>query len=315
MHVSELTRRDIIDYLILQKHPFCGRLELTEFLGRIWDLTSMPSTDFRFQNALEDIWQHMINNSDWDDEYLLWRYLELGSCDDETFLRFLETCLHPMVVNDEGVITELLTFFNEKLKPDGYQLQKSKSISGRAVYAAVDIGSKAGNTIIIGQDFWIGFIAYLQILTDKDYLCNCFPGYCSDGHPIGRDDRQVQLVLQQELGQVKWPFQPEVVPDTEIVLRIVEFFFRYVAKPTESLYHSYCGNAHPTEFDIGKGRYEYTIEINRMFTRFKHPFKLQKGRVTRTGSMVLDTGIISGEFNITCLPDQCVTRNSGSVSY
>ncbi|MGM1020416.1 MAG: hypothetical protein ACQEXV_07705 [Bacillota bacterium] len=30
----------------------------------------MPSTDSRFKTASGDIWQHMINNSDWDEVYL-----------------------------------------------------------------------------------------------------------------------------------------------------------------------------------------------------------------------------------------------------
>jgi hypothetical protein len=41
-----------------------GRLEEPEFLMRLWDLESMPSTDGRFSNAAEDIWQHRVDNYD-----------------------------------------------------------------------------------------------------------------------------------------------------------------------------------------------------------------------------------------------------------
>ncbi|MNW60120.1 hypothetical protein D3C74_380790 [compost metagenome] len=47
-----------------------GKYELVDFVNRIWDLNSIPSTDSRFKTASGDIWQHMINNSDWDEVYL-----------------------------------------------------------------------------------------------------------------------------------------------------------------------------------------------------------------------------------------------------
>ena len=63
--ISEITRRDIVDALLLDKSaPFHGRLGLVSFLKRIWPLTSMPSTDSRFKDAEGDIWQHMVNNYD-----------------------------------------------------------------------------------------------------------------------------------------------------------------------------------------------------------------------------------------------------------
>lgn len=291
MRITEFTRRDIVDFIVLENVLHSGRLKLIEFLKRTWDLTNMPSTDTRFKNAEDDIWQHMVNNSDWDDEYLLWTYLGLGSCDDELFLSFLENCLHPAFVSDEKRCAEFLAFINEKLKLDGYQLQKKTVISGRPVYQATDIGIKGGVSPVIGQDFWTAYLAYLQELTEKNYFCNSFPGACSDGHPVGRDDKQIELLLQKEFGRIFWPIPPDTVPETEMVLGLIEFFFRNVAKPTDSWFHSYCGNSHPTEFDVSIGRYQYTVEVNKMLTRFKHPFKLQKGKIIRTSSAVLDTAM------------------------
>lgn len=42
--------------------PFGGRLSELDFLGRIYDLKSMPSSDRRFANAYGDIHQHTVNN-------------------------------------------------------------------------------------------------------------------------------------------------------------------------------------------------------------------------------------------------------------
>ena len=97
----------------------------------------MPSTDHRFNNAEGDIWQHMINNYDWDDQYLLYTYLDLLGCDDEVFLKFIETCLHPVVLPDEKQMSEMLSEFNKFIAPDGYRLEVSSRISGKPVFKAV----------------------------------------------------------------------------------------------------------------------------------------------------------------------------------
>lgn len=139
MNISEVTRRSIIDYLIVRLHsghPFYGRLGLISFLKRVWDLSSMPSTDDRFQNAEGDIWQHMINNNDWDYDYLLYTYLDLLKCRDDTFLAFLEICVHPVVVHEDQQLSPILSELNNYLAPDGYRLEMSGRISGRPTYKA-----------------------------------------------------------------------------------------------------------------------------------------------------------------------------------
>src|SRR6266700_564933 len=115
MTITEVTRRDIIDYLITSEISFSGKLDELEFLGRIWDLASMPSTDYRFDSAYGDIYQHRINNDDWSDHHFLGTYLELFKCDDEIFLKFLETCLHPIVRPDKEEASRILSVFNELL--------------------------------------------------------------------------------------------------------------------------------------------------------------------------------------------------------
>jgi hypothetical protein len=134
--ISEVTRRDIIDYLILREEPFFGRIGLISFLKRIWDLSSLPSTDQRFTNAEGDIWQHLVNNNDWDYEYLLVTYLNLLKCDEEIFLLFLQQILHPMVLNNETLLSESVNEINQFLIHDGYKFEVDSLISGRPIYKA-----------------------------------------------------------------------------------------------------------------------------------------------------------------------------------
>lgn len=65
MKITEITRSSIVDQIQLSERPFHGRMELLTFLKRVWDLSSMPSTDHRFKDAEGDIWQHMVRNDDW----------------------------------------------------------------------------------------------------------------------------------------------------------------------------------------------------------------------------------------------------------
>src|SRR5579871_5752755 len=141
MDITSVTRRDILDYLIASGTKFSGNLDEVEFLSRIWDLKSMPSSDSRFRNAYGDIWQHRINNNDWEDHYLLYTRLDLLNIDNETFIRFLENMLHPIVQSDKERISLLVSAFNEFLRHDSYVLKVSNQISGKPVYKVMRLNS------------------------------------------------------------------------------------------------------------------------------------------------------------------------------
>lgn len=143
MGVSEVVRRDITDYLLTRGQPFHGRLDKVAFLRRIWDLDSMPSTDSRFKSAGGDIWQHTVNNNDWDDYYLLNTYLELLTCDDATFFAFLEQVVHPIVMREVEEQRKVVSDINNMLSVEGFALRPGTMIGGRPVYRveAVDVSN------------------------------------------------------------------------------------------------------------------------------------------------------------------------------
>ena len=68
--ITTITRRNIFDYIQVEGFWWAGRLEETDFLSRMFDLERMESFDARFYNAIGDIWQHRINNSDWEDNWI-----------------------------------------------------------------------------------------------------------------------------------------------------------------------------------------------------------------------------------------------------
>lgn len=134
--ISEPVRRDCINIILALTTTFHGRLALLEFLNKIWDLKKMPSKDSRYENAEGDIWQHMINNSDIDEETLLIDYLGLLFCTDEVFLKFVELVLDPLVFVGTAEQKDLLiSQLNENIGGDGFQLVPAGPVARQTVEA------------------------------------------------------------------------------------------------------------------------------------------------------------------------------------
>lgn len=137
--ITELTRYDIVDALLADKEqPFHGTLDSISFLKKVWNLELMPSQDSRFKTAEGDIWQHTVNNYDYDDDYLLKERLRIADIPDQQFARFLEACIEPAVVRDPKRIEKLALLFTRFLEQDGFIMRQVGRISGRAIYKVVN---------------------------------------------------------------------------------------------------------------------------------------------------------------------------------
>lgn len=134
--ITEVTRRDIVEFFSTVNISWYGRLEETEFLSRLYNLEEITSTDSRFPTAVGDIWQHRINNNDWEDDWIFFdqRFNLQDGNDDHFLLNFLCETLHPMVRSDAKEIQSLLQAYNKLLPPDGYDIFEESQISGRPVF-------------------------------------------------------------------------------------------------------------------------------------------------------------------------------------
>ncbi|GGO59888.1 hypothetical protein GCM10010910_03940 [Microbacterium nanhaiense] len=134
--ITAITRRKLVDSISLSGLSWSGRLDEPSFLGRIYDLSALPSTDTRYRDAAGDIWQHRVNNPyDWEDDWVFTdSRFGLMHGDDEVLLVFLAEMLHPVVRTDETETALYLKAFNDALSRDGYELYASDWISGHAIY-------------------------------------------------------------------------------------------------------------------------------------------------------------------------------------
>lgn len=149
--ITDLTRRNVFDYLTMERVAWAGRLEETQFIVRVWpNAAELPSYDGRYKDALGDIHQHRINNYDWDDDWVFGdaRFNLTGGSDDQ-FIAFLAETVHPVVRSDEEEVAKLVAEYNRQLRPDGFQLMPASYISGRPIYAGARItGSHSPSTAL-----------------------------------------------------------------------------------------------------------------------------------------------------------------------
>ena len=144
MKISQVTRRNIIDAIAVEKVNWSGRLEEPQFLSRLFHLSDLPSYDRRFKDAAGDIWQHRVNNSDWEDDWVFYdARFDLLNGDDETFLVFLCEAIHPVVQPDPSEAERIRQLYNQYLRNDGFQIIEKSRLSGKPVF----IGRYVGDSI------------------------------------------------------------------------------------------------------------------------------------------------------------------------
>lgn len=135
--IGPRTRAALLDEMRARGTIWFGALDEIAFLSRIYDLTTMPSRDSRYETAEGDIWQHCINNDDWP---LDWIYSDprfrLYATDQETLLKFICEVVHPIVRTDADEQAALVQAFNGHLAAEGWELVEDTVLAGRAVFEA-----------------------------------------------------------------------------------------------------------------------------------------------------------------------------------
>jgi hypothetical protein len=142
MKISQSTRRDIVDAIAVEQVAWSGRMEEPEFLSRLFNLASLPSTDGRFSDAAGDIWQHRVRNFDWEHDRVFYdSRFNLMNGDDETFLAFLCETIHPVVRPDPAEAERICQLYNQYLQNDSFQIAEKTRLSGKPVFIGRYVGT------------------------------------------------------------------------------------------------------------------------------------------------------------------------------
>lgn len=133
--ITDVTRLQIADEMSLEKLWYHGNQTEPDFLARLFNLKNLSSRDYRYGNAYDDIYQHTVNNNDWDTD---WIYtdprINLLHCEDEIYLKFLATTIHPRVRTSANEVAKLSEIFNRHLYADGFEIAQTDEISGKPVF-------------------------------------------------------------------------------------------------------------------------------------------------------------------------------------
>lgn len=143
--ITNLTKESILNLLkngienpifdFVDRIDYYGRIPEIQFLKRLYDIDSMPSSDSRYPDMESDILQHTFYNDDWETYWVLTdERLPIVDGEDEEYLRFISEIFHPEVRKENGSWQVVLSEINHLLHKDGYQLYAFDNISGRDVY-------------------------------------------------------------------------------------------------------------------------------------------------------------------------------------
>lgn len=146
----------LVDILLNQNNLFGEKYEEMgpmKFLGKVWLLDDMPSTDSRYPTARGDAIQHLVNNDDWSYEHMLKERFNLLNDTDEVFIKFINTIVHPDFKESEDEIIYFVLLINPYLKKVGYTLSiQDRNEKGIPIYKIVDWEPSSGLSIDIEEN-------------------------------------------------------------------------------------------------------------------------------------------------------------------
>lgn len=172
-------------------------------------------------------------------------------------------------------------------------------------------GPKARVNETISPQVWGGVVAVIQSATTSGAFGNAFPYNCPDGcGPVGSNEATLARILRAEIPEIEWPLSDtkEVeqdffstspkpyVPETAVILDLIEFCHWNIAKPIQDSFHSFFGHYH-LSFDVPSGQSEFRSAINRIFSRNGVAYELvSNGQVQRLAPPILRESLARGEF-------------------
>jgi len=133
---------------------------LMSFLSKIWPLRDMPSkSDSRYSNQYDSVFQHRINNNDWNDEQLYEDELNLINGENQYFTSFIETIVSPETRNSKEEIDSYVNLINEQLRETDEKLFLTDYFEELPVYK---LRSRRGEFNDLPKDIQINSIPFFK---------------------------------------------------------------------------------------------------------------------------------------------------------
>lgn len=145
-----------------------------------------------------------------------------------------------------------------------------------------EYGQRPAITETIDERVWGALHALIEMRIANGAFGYRFTGQCPDGQgSCGCDKQAFVMFLLAEVPWIEWPLSNSEVPDTPIILDLLEFCAKAVGKPLLGHYHSYYSHHH-MDWDREGGLAAFVAEVNMLFQRNGVAFTLDAdGRAQR----------------------------------
>jgi hypothetical protein len=149
-------------------------------------------------------------------------------------------------------------------------------------YTDREYGQQPAVSEHIGERVWGALHSLIEMRIGNGAFGFRFTEQCPDGNgPCGCDRQALAQFLQAEVPWIEWPLKRNELPETPVVLDLLEFCAKAVGEPIRGSYHSYHGHYH-MEWDRAAGLAAFVAEVNLLFRRNGIAFKLDAdGRAQR----------------------------------
>ena len=120
----------------------------------------------------------------------------------------------------------------------------------------------------IDERVWDGLRALVETYAANGSFGYRFPEPCPDPYTAacGCDTQALGRLLVAEVPWIEWPLPASPVPDTPVILDVLEFCAAAVGEPVQGAFHSYYRHHHLTwNREVGLNR--FVAEVNRIFAR------------------------------------------------
>jgi len=130
---------------------------------------------------------------------------------------------------------------------------------------------------LVDTRVWGGIYSLIQVHVANGSFGFRFPEYCSDvgneNAACGCDWRAFGLVLAAEVPGSTWPLAADDLPETPVIMDLLEFCARAVGRPASVYYHSYMRHNH-LRWERELGLAQFVADVNTLFVRNGLAFEL-----------------------------------------
>lgn len=149
-------------------------------------------------------------------------------------------------------------------------------------YTDQEYGERPRTIDVIDERLWAGLYSLIDTRISDNSFGNRFPKHCPDGNgPYGCDRQNFGRVLGAEVPMAEWPLSYGELPETPVILDLLEFCASAVGEPMEGSYHSYFGHYH-LSWDSKVGIDRFVSDVNLLFARNGIAYELmEEGQIRR----------------------------------